>query len=42
MRFALTAEQEVLRDAVRELLAKECPPDVVRAAWDTPAGALDR
>ena len=22
-----------LRDAVRELLARECPPEVVRAGW---------
>ncbi len=33
MRFALAAEHEELRDAVRELLAKRCPPSVVRAAW---------
>jgi len=37
MRFALTGEQEALRDAVRELLEKACPPAVVRAAWTDPA-----
>ena len=36
MRFAPTDDQLALRDAVRDLLAKECPPEVVRAAW--PAG----
>ncbi len=39
MRFALSDEQVAFRDAVRDLLAKECPPSVVRAAWD---GELDR
>ncbi len=33
MRFAFTDDQVALRDAVRDLLAKECPPEVVRAAW---------
>jgi alkylation response protein AidB-like acyl-CoA dehydrogenase len=42
MRFALTDDQVAFRDAVRELLAKECAPDVVRAAWAAPAGELDR
>ena len=42
MRFALTEEQAAFRDAARELLAKECAPSVVRAAWDAPAGELDR
>ncbi len=42
MRFALTADQQAFRDSARELLAKECPPSVVRAAWDAPAGDLDR
>ncbi len=36
MRFAFTDDQLALRDAVRDLLAKECPPDVVRAAWPAP------
>lgn len=36
MRFALTEEQEAFRDALRDLLARECPPEVVRAAWPSP------
>lgn len=39
MRFAFTDDQLALRDAVRDLLAKECPPEVVRAAW--PEGTDD-
>jgi hypothetical protein len=42
MRFALSDEQVAFRDAVRDLLAKECTPAVVRAAWEAPAGELDR
>ena len=42
MRFALSDDQAAFRDAVRELLAKECPPAVVRAAWDAAPGELDR
>lgn len=33
MRFAFTEDQLALRDAVRDLLSRECPPEVVRAAW---------
>lgn len=33
MRFAFDDDQLALRDAVRDLLAKECPPEVVRTAW---------
>jgi alkylation response protein AidB-like acyl-CoA dehydrogenase len=33
MRFAFTDDQLEFRDAVRDLLAKECPPEVVRSAW---------
>jgi hypothetical protein len=33
MRFAFTDDQLAFRDAVRDLLAKECPPAVVREAW---------
>jgi alkylation response protein AidB-like acyl-CoA dehydrogenase len=36
MRFAFTDDQLALRDAVRHLLAAECPPEVVRAAWPAP------
>lgn len=42
MRFALSDEQASFRDAVRDLLAKECPAAVVRAAWDAAPGKLDR
>lgn len=33
MRFAFDEDQLAFRDAVRDLLAKECAPEVVRAAW---------
>lgn len=33
MRFGFTEDQIALRDGVRDLLAAECPPEVVRAAW---------
>ena len=33
MEFAFTEDQLAFRDGVRDLLAKECPPAVVRAAW---------
>ena len=42
MRFAFTEEQTAFRDVVRELLAKECPPAVVRAAWAPGAGRVGR
>ncbi len=34
MRFAFSDDQLAFRDAVRDLLAKECPPSAVRAAWE--------
>jgi alkylation response protein AidB-like acyl-CoA dehydrogenase len=37
VRFAFTDDQLLFRDAVREFLAKECPPDAVRAAWERDA-----
>ncbi|MGY1814519.1 acyl-CoA dehydrogenase family protein [Blastococcus sp. SYSU D00820] len=37
MRFALTAEQDDLRQVVADLMAKLCPPSVVRSAPDSPA-----
>lgn len=37
MDFTLTAEQELLRDTARSLLANECPMDLVRAWADDPA-----
>ncbi len=42
MRFALTDDQIAFRVAVRDLLAQECPAEVVRAAWDAAPGGLDR
>lgn len=41
MRFAFTDDQLLFRDAVRDFLAKELPPEAVRAAWDSPTGASD-
>jgi len=42
MRFELTDDQVSFRDAARDLLAKECPPEAVRHAWEAPPGSLDR
>lgn len=42
MYFGFDDDQIAFRDAARELFDKECPPGVVRAAWDAPAGQLDR
>ncbi len=42
MRFAFTDEQLELAAAVRDLLAKECPPDVVRAAWSNADGRANQ
>jgi alkylation response protein AidB-like acyl-CoA dehydrogenase len=39
MRFALTDDQAALRDAVRDLLGRECPAAVVREAWAEGAAA---
>lgn len=38
MRFAFTDDQLAFAEAVRDLLAKECTPEVVRAAWESPDG----
>ena len=38
MEFAFTDDQLAFRDAVRDLLTKECPPSVVRAAWTNADG----
>jgi len=38
MEFAFTEDQLAFRDAVRDLLAKECPPAMVRAAWTNADG----
>ena len=42
MQFGFDDDQVAFRDAVRDLLDKECTPATVRAAWDAPAGRLDR
>ena len=34
MRFAFTSDQELLRDALRDVLQRECPPSLVRASWE--------
>ncbi|MGB5705163.1 MAG: acyl-CoA dehydrogenase family protein [Polyangiales bacterium] len=34
MRFAFTDDQKMLRDTVREVLQRQCAPEVVRAAWE--------
>lgn len=36
MRFALTEDQQMLAEAVRDALDDACPPDRVRAAWSAP------
>jgi alkylation response protein AidB-like acyl-CoA dehydrogenase len=38
MEFAFTEDQLAFRDAVRDLLANECPPAVVRDAWTNADG----
>jgi alkylation response protein AidB-like acyl-CoA dehydrogenase len=42
MRFELTEDQVAFRDAAGDMLAKECTMPVVRAAWESPPGHLDR
>jgi alkylation response protein AidB-like acyl-CoA dehydrogenase len=42
MRFAFTEEQLALASAVRALLERQCPPAVVREAWNAPPGRLGR
>jgi alkylation response protein AidB-like acyl-CoA dehydrogenase len=38
MRFAFTDDQRLFAEGLRDLLAKECTPAHVRAAWDDGAG----
>ena len=38
MRFQFTEDQVLFRDAVRELLEKECPAAHVRAMWESASG----
>ena len=35
MDFSFTPDQLLFQEAVRDLLDKECPPDAVRAAWES-------
>ncbi|HEX6420738.1 MAG TPA: acyl-CoA dehydrogenase [Acidimicrobiales bacterium] len=42
MFFGFDDDQLAFRDALRDLLERECTPATVRAAWDAPAGRLDR
>jgi alkylation response protein AidB-like acyl-CoA dehydrogenase len=36
MRFLPTDDQNAMAEAVRDALAKECTPEVLRASWDSP------
>lgn len=38
MRFAFTEDQTMFRDAVRDVLVRECPPTVIREAWEKGTG----
>ena len=38
MHFQFTGDQVLFRDAVRELLEKECPAAHVRAMWESASG----
>lgn len=40
MRFAFTEEQDMFRDAVRDLFADVCPPEAVRASWANDDGRV--
>jgi alkylation response protein AidB-like acyl-CoA dehydrogenase len=42
MHFAFSDEQLALRDAVHDLLTKECPPSAVREAWRNDSGRCPR
>lgn len=42
MEFDFSDDQFAFRDAVRDLLEKQCGPDVVRAAWDPAGPGYDR
>ena len=41
MDFSFSDDQLMFRDAVRDLLANECPPEVVRSAWENDTGRTD-
>ena len=41
MDFSFTEDQLLFRDTVADLLANECPPELVRAAWENDSGRSD-
>ena len=41
MDFSFSDDQIMFQEAVRDLLANECPPEVVRAAWENNTGRSD-
>ena len=41
MDFSFSDDQLMFRDAVRDLLANECPPEVVRSAWENDTGRTE-
>ncbi len=40
MDFTFSDDQLLFRDAVRDLFAKECPPEAVRSAWESADGRV--
>lgn len=42
MDFSFTDDQLLFRDTVADLLAKECPPELVRQTWENETGRTDR
>ena len=41
MDFSFSDDQLMFQEAVRDFLASECPPEVVRAAWENDTGRTD-
>ena len=41
MDFRFTEDQELFARTVRDILANECPPSAVRAAWENESGTVD-
>ena len=41
MDFRFTEDQELFAQTVRDILANECPPSAVRAAWENESGTVD-
>ncbi len=41
MRFAFTEDQQLLREALGEMLANECTPEALAAAWSGPSGRVE-